>query len=107
MSYELNDGEQQLVARILSSAAEVCAMREEDQPAARVLFNKLCGIVRSPDDIMADFTKAVHGEDDIDPFDVLVEIINDVLDTVQMAGASDAILAEAYDYVSHYYTDED
>ena len=40
---------------------------------------------RTPDSIMADFNMAVLGIDDLNPHEILQEIIADVLDSVELA----------------------
>lgn len=71
-------------------------------------------MARHPDEILTDFAKAVKGTADINPHDILWEIINDVTDSailaVRGADVSDKQLEEIdqtiEDYVANTYGDD-
>ena len=73
---------------------------------------------RTPDEIMRDFDLAVKGQADIDPHDILWEIIEDIQDSYHLAmmtssympghyrkTVADEIKKEVSDYISNHYGD--
>lgn len=73
--------------------------------------------MRHPDQIMEDFHKAVRGQGDVDPMDVLWEIIEDICDSFtlairdefpgkQNASSIDIIMGTVGDYVANYYGED-
>ncbi len=57
---------------------------------------------RTPDEIMADFDKATQGQADIDPRDILWEVIYDILDSVKLACDELVSIEDVYPVVSDY-----
>lgn len=67
---------------------------------------------RPPAEILADFDAAVRGLADIDPREVLGEILEDVCSSLRLAVASlapddaRAVLSTVEDYIARYYGDD-
>lgn len=62
-------------------------------------------MTRTPNQIMADFDAAVCGRADISPYDVLQDIFNDILDSIEKAAGPTA-RAEVSDYLTNHYETE-
>lgn len=70
-------------------------------------------VPRHPDEVMQDFAEGCQGRADIDMKDVLHEIIDDIVDTVDLALSARIddrrrreAIAEVGDYVANHYGDD-
>lgn len=68
-------------------------------------------MARTPDEIMTDFDLAIKGQSDVSPYDLLFEVIEDIidscklyLDTVKSPHADD-LVTTLRDYASNNYGD--
>lgn len=66
---------------------------------------------RTPGEILSELDVALRGVADVDPFDAISELVEDVLDSVALAmrnaglgdGAIDEVIATASEYYAHHY----